>query len=217
MSDQAHAPVVKPTPPEAEVLVWDVPVRVFHWLLVFSVAGAWLSAESERWRWWHETLGYTALGLMAFRFVWGWVGSRHARFADFVRPPSVVWAYVLKMVRLRAPRHVGHNPLGAWAVLALIALTSLTGVSGWLIADGDAPGWLEEAHELAANALMATIAVHVLGVLFSGWLHRENLVLAMLTGRKRATADQAIPAAWAGLGVVMVVAVAVLWFWWSQR
>jgi cytochrome b len=74
---------------------------------------------------------------------------------------------------------------------------------------------LEEAHELAANALMATIAVHVLGVLFSGWLHRENLVRAMLTGRKRATADQAIPAAWAGLGVVMVVAL--LWFWWSQR
>ncbi len=215
MSDPSNAPVVKPTPPEAEVLVWDVPVRVFHWLLVFSVAGAWLSAESERWRWWHETLGYTTLGLMAFRFVWGWVGSRHARFADFVRPPSVVWAYVLKMLRLRAPRHVGHNPLGAWAVLALIALTTLTGVSGWLIADGDAPGWLEEAHELAANALIATIAVHVLGVLFSGWLHRENLVRAMLTGRKRATADQAIPAAWAGLGVVMVVAV--LWFWWSQR
>ena len=215
MSDPSNAPVVQPTPPVAEVLVWDVPVRVFHWLLVFSVAGAWLSAESERWRWWHETLGYTALGLMAFRFVWGWVGSRHARFADFVRPPAEVWAYVLKMVRLRAPRHVGHNPLGAWAVLALIALTTLTGVSGWLIADGDAPGWLEEAHELAANALMATIVVHVLGVLFSGWLHRENLVRAMLTGRKRATADQAIPAAWAGLGVVMVVAV--LWFWWSQR
>ena len=215
MSDQADAPAVKHTPLVAEVLVWDVPVRVFHWLLVFSVAGAWLSAESERWRWWHETLGYTTLGLMAFRLVWGWVGTRHARFADFVRSPAVVWAYVLKMVRLRAPRHVGHNPLGAWAVLVLIALTSLTGVSGWLIANGDAPGWLEEAHELAANALMATIAVHVLGVLFSGWLHRENLVRAMLTGRKRATADQAIPAAWAGLGVVMVVAV--LWFWWSQR
>ena len=110
MSDPSNAPVVQPTPPVAEVLVWDVPVRVFHWLLVFSVLGAWLSAESERWRWWHETLGYTALGLMAFRFVWGWVGSRHARFADFVRPPAVVWAYVLKMVRLRAPRHVGHNP-----------------------------------------------------------------------------------------------------------
>ena len=216
MSDQADAPAVKPTPlVVAEVLVWDVPVRVFHWLLVFSVAGAWLSAESERWRWWHETLGHTTLGLMAFRLVWGWVGTRHARFADFVRSPAVVWAYVLKMVRMRAPRHVGHNPLGAWAVLALIALTTLAGVSGWLIADGDAPGWLEEAHELAANALMATIAVHVLGVLFSGWLHRENLVRAMLTGRKRATADQAIPAAWAGLGVVMVVAV--LWFWWSQR
>jgi len=183
--------------------------------LVFSVAGAWLSAESERWRWWHETLGYTTLGLMAFRLVWGWVGTRHARFADFVRPPAVVWAYALKMVRLRAPRHVGHNPLGAWAVLALIALTTLTGVSGWLIADGDAPGWLEEAHELTANALMATVAVHVVGVLFSGWLHHENLVRAMLTGRKRATPDQGIPAAWTGLGVVMVVAV--LWFWWSQR
>jgi cytochrome b len=215
MSDQPDAPAVQPTPPVAEVMVWDVPVRVFHWMLVFNVAGAWLSAESERWRWWHETLGYTALGLMAFRLVWGWVGTRHARFADFVRPPAVVLAYVLKMMRLRSPRHVGHNPLGAWAVLALIALTTLTGVSGWLIADGDAPGWLEEAHEVAANALMATIGVHVLGVLFSGWSHHENLVRAMLTGRKRATPDQGIGQAWAGLGVVMVVAV--LWFWWSQR
>ena len=121
MSDQAEALAVKPTPPVAEVLVWDVPVRVFHGLLVFSVAGAWLSAESERWRWWHDTWGYTTLGLMAFRLVWGWVGTRHARFADFVRSPAVVLAYVRKMVRLRAPRHVGHNPLGAWAVLALIA------------------------------------------------------------------------------------------------
>ena len=77
------------------------------------------------------------------------------------------------------------------------------------------PYVLEEAHEVAANALMATVGVHVAGVLFSGWLHHENLVRAMLTGRKRATADQAIPAAWAGLGVVMVVAA--LWFWWSQR
>jgi cytochrome b len=215
MSDKPSALAQTPETPDSEVLVWDVPVRVFHWLLVFSVFGAWLSAESERWRWWHETLGYTALGLMAFRFVWGWVGTRHARFADFVRSPAVVWAYVQDMVRMRAPRHVGHNPLGAWAVLALIALTTLTGISGWMIADADAPGWLEEAHEVAANALMATIAVHVVGVLFSGWLHRENLVRAMLTGRKRALADQAIPAAWAGLGVVMVVAV--LWFWWSQR
>ena len=215
MSDQPDAPAVKPTPPVAEVMVWDVPVRVFHGLLVFGVAGAWLSAESERWRWWHETLGYTTLGLMAFRLVWGWVGTRHARFADFVRSPAVVLAYVRKMVRLRAPRHVGHNPLGAWAVLALIALTTLTGVSGWWIADGDAPGWLEEAHELAANALMATVGVHVAGVLFSGWLHHENLVRAMLNGRKRATPDQGIGQAWAGLGVVMVVAV--MWFWWSQR
>jgi cytochrome b len=215
MSDQPDAPAVKPTSPVAEVMVWDVPVRVFHWLLVFSVAGAWLSAESERWRCWHETLGYTTLGLMAFRLVWGWVGSRHARFADFVRSPAVVWVYVRKMVRLRAPRHVSHNPLGAWAVLALIALTTLTGVSGWLIADGDAPGWLEEVHEVAANALMATVGVHVLGVLFSGWLHHENLVRAMLTGRKRATPDQDIPAAWTGLGVVMLAAV--VWFWWSQR
>ena len=104
MIDQPDAPALKPTTPVAEVLVWDVPVRVFHWLLVFGVAGAWLSAESERWRWWHETLGYTTLGLMAFRLVWGWVGTRHARFADFVRSPAVVLAYVFKMMRLRAPR-----------------------------------------------------------------------------------------------------------------
>ena len=93
MSDQAHAPVVQPTRPVAEVLVWDVPVRVFHWLLVFSVAGAWLNAESERWRWWHETLGYTTLGLMA-----GEPYSGEALVATDARVVMIPRAMFLKLI-----------------------------------------------------------------------------------------------------------------------
>ncbi|HET7525957.1 MAG TPA: cytochrome b/b6 domain-containing protein, partial [Burkholderiaceae bacterium] len=106
--------------PVKPVLVWDAPVRVFHWLMVLSFAGAYLTAESERWRLLHVTLGYTMAGLLAFRIVWGLIGTRHARFASFVRGRAAVMRYLRSLLGGRPEHHAGHNPAGAWAIVALL-------------------------------------------------------------------------------------------------
>ncbi len=119
------------TPAVRKVLVWDAPVRVFHWLMVLSFAGAYLTAESERWRLVHVTLGYTMAGLVAFRIVWGLIGTRHARFSSFVRGPAAIAGYVRGLVRGRPEHHVGHNPAGALAIVALLGLTLVVTATGW--------------------------------------------------------------------------------------
>src|SRR6478672_9751097 len=105
-----------------KVLVWDAPVRVFHWLMVASFAGAYVTAESERWRLVHVTLGYTLAGLVAFRLLWGLVGTRHARFAAFVRGPAAVASYLRSLLRNAPEHHAGHNPAGALAIVAMLLL-----------------------------------------------------------------------------------------------
>lgn len=196
------------------VLVWDAPVRVFHWLMVLSFAGAWISAESERWRLLHVTLGYTMAGLLVFRVLWGLVGTRHARFTDFVRGPRAVAAYLRSLLSGRPQHHVGHNPAGALAIVALLVLTALTAVSGWATYQDIGGEWLEDLHEGAANTMLALVLVHLAGVLVGSWAHHENLVGSMVTGRKAAPPDQAIRQAWRSLAVLMLAAVLV--FWWLQ-
>jgi len=193
------------------VRVWDAPVRIFHWLMVLSFAGAWLTAESERWRLVHVTLGYTMAGLVVFRLVWGVVGTRHARFADFVRGPAAVGRYLRSLLQRRPEPHAGHNPAGGWAILALLVLAVLATVSGWAVYADLGGKWIEEAHEFAASAMLVLVVVHVAGVLLGSWLHRENLVRAMITGRKRADeAGQGVGAA--GLVAALLLA-AVVGFW----
>jgi cytochrome b len=195
------------------ILVWDLPVRVFHWLMVGSFAVAWISADSERWRLLHVTMGYTMAALVAFRIVWGLIGTRHARFSDFVRGPRAVARYVASMLRGRPEPSVGHNPAGAWAIVALLVLIALTAATGWA-ADAWGAHWLEEAHEVAAHALLAVVIVHVTGVVVGSWLHRENLVCSMFTGRKAGNPAQAIGRA--RLPVAALMLAAVLGFWWLQ-
>ena len=170
--------------------VWDRFVRVAHWTLVVSVLGAWLTAEMDgkAAAALHEWLGYLALAVLALRLPWGWVGSRYARFAQFVRSPRETVAYAKAVARFSEPRHVGHNPLGGWMIVALIVMVMAAAGSGWLYATDRFWGeeWLEELHEALANGLLALVALHVAGVLFSSLRHRENLVRAMITGRKRA-------------------------------
>lgn len=198
----------------ARVLVWDAPVRVFHWLLVLTFAGAWLTAESERWRMVHVTLGYTMAGLVAFRVLWGLLGTRHARFTGFVRGPAAVAAYLKSLLRGRPEHHAGHNPAGALAIVALLLLAVAVPATGWALFNDMGGEWLEDVHEGVANAMLALVAVHVAAVAISSWLHRENLVAAMITGRKSAPADEAIRGAWRSVGALMLVAV--LGFWWLQ-
>lgn len=199
------------------ILVWDAPVRVFHWLTVASFAGAYLTAESERWRLLHVTLGYTLAALVLFRLVWGFVGPRHARFASFVRGPSAVASYLRSLLTRRPEHHVGHNPAGALAIIALLGLALLVTASGFATYQDWGGGRLEELHEVAANLMLAVVGVHVLGVVVSSRLHHENLVGAMLTGRKVGPPGEAIRSAWRSVAVLMMAAV--LGFWalqWKQ-
>ena len=167
------------------IRVWDLPTRLFHWLLAASFAGAWLTADSERWIDVHTTLGYGFAGLIAFRLVWGLVGSRYARFSSFVRGPGAVLKYVTSILKARPEHHVGHNPAGGWAVLALLGLGAVTALTGYLNFNDYGGHWLEELHEGAAGAMLALVFVHIGAVIVSSLIHRENLVRAMLSGLKR--------------------------------
>ncbi len=201
-------------PGTRSILVWDTPVRVFHWLLVLCFFGAFVTAETERWRLLHNTLGYTAGGLVAFRLVWGLVGTRHARFSDFVRGPRAVLAYLRSLRGGQPEHHVGHNPAGALAIVVLLGLTLLTALSGWAGEAELAGEWLTELHEGVANLMMAVVLVHIAGVIVGSRLHHENLVASMFTGRKPGPPDAAIRRAWHAVAVLMLVAV--LGFWWQQ-
>ena len=201
-------------PDPAPILVWDLPTRVFHVLLIVAFAGAYLSGEAERWPLLHVSLGWTVAALVGFRLAWGFAGTRHARFADFVRGPSDVMRYLASLWTARPQNHTGHNPAGGWAVLALLGLCAATAASGWASVQPGAPHALEELHEGCAQALLAVVGVHVAGVLLASRVHHENLVRAMVTGRKHGPAGEAIRSAVAWLAVVL--AAAVLAFWWAQ-
>src|SRR5512147_1864608 len=152
---------------EQRTLVWDLPTRAFHWLLALSFGGAYLTAESERLRDVHMLLGYTALGLVVFRLLWGVVGTRYARFTSFPLSPSAVLGY-LKSLLAFSPRHYfGHNPAGSWAIVGILLLVLGLGATGWAQAVEVGPEWLEDVHEGIANALLALVIVHVAAVLLS--------------------------------------------------
>jgi len=196
---------------KTKILVWDAPVRMFHWLLVLSFAGAYVTAESERWRLVHVSLGYTLGGLVAFRILWGLLGTRYARFSSFVRGPAAVMRYGRAMLAGRPEHHVGHNPAGAVAIVLLLLLSIVTVVTGWAVYN-DVGGKLpEELHEGAANFMLALVGVHVAGVVLASWLHRENLVRSMLTGKKEGAADEGIRRPWRPLALILLVGV--LGFW----
>jgi cytochrome b len=215
-ASRADAPVAGPVRSDRghKVLVWDAPVRVFHWLMVLCFAGAYLSAESEHWRLLHVTLGYTMAGLVAFRIVWGVVGTRHARFSSFVRGPAAVAAYLRAMIQGRPRRHAGHNPAGALAIVALLGLAGVVVAAGWASYNDIGGEWLKELHEGAGNAMLALVGLHVAGVVISSRMQRENLIGAMLTGRKPGRPEDGVRRAWHVVAVLMLAAV--LGFWWLQ-
>jgi cytochrome b len=202
------------TPAARKILIWDAPVRVFHWLMVLSFAGAYLTAESERWRLVHVTLGYTMAGLVAFRLVWGLIGTRHARFSSFVRGPAAIARYLRGLVGGRPEHHAGHNPAGALAIIALLAMTLVVTAAGWATYNEAGGHWFDELHEGAANVMLGLVGVHVAAVLLASWLHRTNLIGAMVTGRRLGSPVDGVRVAWRSVAMLMLVAV--LGFWWTQ-
>jgi cytochrome b len=199
---------------KTKILVWDAPVRVFHWLMVLSFFGAYLTAESERWRLVHVTLGYTMGGLVAFRIIWGLMGTRYARFSNFIRGPAAVMQYVKSLLKGQPEHAIGHNPAGAVAIVLLMLLSVVIVATGWAIFNEIGTSILSELHELTSNLMLLVVGVHVAGVAFSSWLHRENLVRAMVTGQKEGAPADGIR--WTWWPVAIMIGVAVLGFWWLQ-
>ncbi|WP_287601048.1 cytochrome b/b6 domain-containing protein [Thiothrix sp.] len=188
------------------ILVWDLPTRVFHWSFALSFAGAYLTAESERYRDIHLALGYVFLGMLVFRLVWGLVGTAYVRFRAFWFKPAEIVAYLRALLSPHPQHYVGHNPAGGVAIFLLLALGLLISVSGlglyWEIGDED---WFEELHEIAANVMLLVVGVHIAGVLVSSVLHKENLVRAMFNGYKQAVNAVSIPHHYTWLGISMLV------------
>ncbi len=188
------------------VKVWDPGVRIFHWLLVISIAVAFLSSEEESaLAPWHIPAGWVAAVLIAFRLIWGLVGGEHARFANFIRPSKIA-AHLTQLFNGRLEPSLGHNPVGALAVMALIGLVAMT------VATGIAGG--EDGHEVIAYALLGLAAIHVIAVVAMSALTRDNLVLAMITGRKHAdrhpdASDAKSPSLGAGILALLVTGGAV--------
>lgn len=196
-----------------KILVWDWPVRIGHWLMVAGFTLAWLTAESETFRLVHALAGGTVVAGAAFRLLWGLIGTRHARFTDFVRGPQRVVAYLGSLLKLQPEHHAGHNPAGGWAILALLALGTLTGISGWAHYNDLGGHWLEEVHEELATAMLLVVIVHLAGVFSGSLAHGENLVRAMLTGRKAGRPDEAIASARPLAAIVLLAWVGAAAWW----
>lgn len=190
-----------------KIKVWDLAVRAGHWATSALVLGAFLTSEDDDWTTLHTRLGLVVLGILLFRLAWGFVGTKHARFKDFVKSPREVLAYARDYVRGKPGLHLGHNPLGAVMVLALLGdllIITVTGLLTYLGPEFDGPlsrvlpfelgKGIAEAHEFAAHALMPLVFLHVTGVIVSSVLERQNLIFGMIHGRKRAEdADEPIP------------------------
>ena len=167
------------------VKVWDLFVRVFHWLLVILFAVAWYSGGI--WDNPHLAAGYFIFGLVVARIVWGFVGSPHARFSDFIYGPRTILLHIADMLRMRAPRYLGHNPAGGAMVIMLLATLIVVCISGVMMTTDAFWGvkWVDRLHETASTIALVLVALHVGGVIFASIEHGENLVRAMITGRKR--------------------------------
>lgn len=196
---------------QARILVWDWPTRVFHWSFALSFAGAYLTAESERYRDIHLALGYLFAGLLVFRLIWGLIGTRYARFSSFSFTPRTVLSYLQSLLKHQAQHFLGHNPIGTIAIFLLLGLgliISFTGIAlDWEFGSVDWEDLFAETHEWSANFMLLVVFMHIGGVILSSWLHHENLARAMFTGYKQGEAGHAIQKSFFWLAILMLAAI----------
>ena len=210
------------TEPLRAVRVWDFPLRAFHWTLVTLVLLSWASRELDLMEL-HRSSGYGVLVLVLFRLIWGFVGTRHARFADFVRPPSAMRAYIRETARGGVRRFLGHNPAGGWSVMAMLACLAVQAVTGLFLTDDvlfDAPfhGTLSEKtthalkklHDANFTVLLILVGLHLAAIAFYRFVKREDLVRPMVDGVKwvpmESQAEEAPPVDWWRAPAALVVA-----------
>jgi len=183
--------------PDNRTIVWDFPTRVFHWALVAFVALAWISAEADGvFFWLHVVFGEIVIALVVFRLIWGFIGGRYARFADFVRGPGAVKAHLASLLTRTPQQHIGHNPAAGWMILVLLLVAFFTSFTGLFLIEPPYIGPYahygnlnDDLHEGLAEILPALVGLHVLAVLLMSLLMGENLTRAMWTGKKSTVAE----------------------------
>jgi len=201
------------------VKIWDLPTRIFHWLLVVLIVLQYLSGEfgllSMQWHFW---LGYTTLALIVFRVFWGFFGSQTARFVSFVRGPISALRYVRSLFSNQPKNSVGHNPLAGWSVLALLLTVLVQAITGLFSSDDVSEAgplvehvseatvrWMTHLHHLNKNILLLLIVLHLVAVLLYGLLGRENLIAAMFSGRKKLSVDPHLRFVGNGIALLLFV------------
>jgi cytochrome b len=212
--------------PPRIIMVWDFPTRLIHWLLVIFVIISFLTGNiGGNTMQYHEWSGFTILTLLLFRIVWGFVGSRESRFMTFIRGPSAVVRYATTLLRSDSTRHLGHNPLGGWPIIAMLFALLVQAGTG-LFANDDivtegplfdwvskvTSDWLTRIHKLNQEVIIALVSIHVLAVLFYLFFKRENLVKPMITGVKQWSEAETEPATgrtWMAALIAGLVALAV--------
>ena len=211
----------------SRVLIWDLPTRVFHALLIVGFAVAWTTRGSDQWLSLHSFAGYVTVGLIAFRLIWGLCGSRYARFDSFSYGPAAVATHLRQLLAGVPSRYVGHNPTGSVAIYAMLALGLGVGLTGVFTQGGEeqhlvaarvlsiAEGTLvRQAHATLSWLMVIVVACHLVGVAVEVWLTKENLPRSMLTGYKETPPGSAAGARHGVAAGVLVLAVAASGVWW---
>ena len=209
------------------ILVWDLPTRVFHWLLAISFTAAWYISESDQWLSFHTFFGYMMLGLIGFRLIWGITGGHYARFTAFLYSPMAGLRYLRQTLSGSGARYIGHNPAGSQAIYLLLTLGIAVCLTGMLAQGGEeqhgalagrfgtAAGMMfKEAHGYIAILMLLVVIGHLAGVVMESRLHRENLARSMVTGIKEAPQDCPASKPYRGVGRLLLVAVIVFGIWW---
>jgi cytochrome b len=228
MDQTSLQPAVEPGAPPVQVKLWDGPTRLVHWLLVVLIAFSWWSSKDHLD--WHMWSGVTILALVAFRVYWGFAGGGASRFGSFVRGPIATLSYLKTLHTRRASDMPGHNPLGAWSVLAILA-TLLTQIITGLFSsdvdglesgplspavDFDTSRLMAETHETVFTVLQLLVGLHIAAVVFYAVWKRSNLLGPMITGTRLLSADPDLPKAPAwrvAVGAALAAAIA----WWAWR
>ncbi len=215
-------------------LVWDLPTRAFHWLLVLSLAASYITAKiGFDVRQYHMWLGYWMIGLLTFRLVWGFIGTRHARFINFFPSPRRLFSYLKSMVQGKAPETVGHNPLGSLMIFATLFMVGAQAISGLFVDDeimfsgpyfnsvsADFASTMNFVHNNFINVILVLVAVHIAAVLYHAFVRRERIIRAMLSGKKSAELvpeEESISGSRLGLAIAVAAATAAGTYWLVTR
>ncbi|WP_293266816.1 cytochrome b/b6 domain-containing protein [Neptunomonas sp.] len=180
------------------VKVWDISIRLMHWSLVAGIGFLWFSGEEGGTIMkWHIYTGYYMLGLVTYRFLWGFMGSRYARFSNFLYSPKNTFTYAQKLLNKQSKAYIGHNPLGGWMVLTLLLLVLIQAISGlftsddiftegplYILVSSKTGDLLTSIHHLNFNFLLAAIALHLTAVAYHSLIKKEPLIKGMISGDK---------------------------------